>query len=559
MSARFDQAGRGVPGPQGPQGERGQDGRSLSIRGRLPNFAALPTTGNTDGDAFIVADGDSEISYIWYDGEWIGTGIQQGPEGPPGIQGNPGIQGIQGERGPQGVIGNTGADGPQGVQGEQGLQGDPGPAGPAGTNGMQGEQGPVGQAGEQGATGNTGADGAQGPQGFQGERGMDGRNLQIRGRLATVGQLPATGNADGDAFVVGDPGSDVAYIWYDNEWLGTGIQQGPAGPQGIQGPQGLQGLQGPQGERGLQGLQGIQGPSGTNGTNGTNGADGAQGIQGPAGTPGATGEAGPAGPITPFLPERWTTALRTLGQADNGREIVVVGGTMSIAIAAVATLSEGWSVIINCRFNTAVGSVVAVAITGATTTRVYHGESLRVYRLGGVLYFERIAIPHRTLLYSATFSSSNRVQNPVFTDTSTPLVLNDFTDIVVEAHNMSSSANDGYFNAHVRNNGTWQTSGYRSIVSSYFNNNLTTYTGANSAMLFGPITAESQVSFNFTFRKNRKESGGTGSYITGVTPGSRATSCILPVTTIDGLSFFYNQPNSGNLIDNGTLEVYGVR
>lgn len=139
--------------------------------------------------------------------------------------------------------------------GREGPQGVEGPKGPQGERGPQGEQGPEGPQG------------LEGPQGPEGPRGQDGRNLQIRGRLSDISQLPPDGNEDGDAFVIGE----ISFIWYEDEWLGTGIQQGPEGPRG---PDGLQGL---------PGLRGLQGPEGPQGPKGDTGEQGIRGIQGQKG------------------------------------------------------------------------------------------------------------------------------------------------------------------------------------------------------------------------------------------------------------------------------------
>lgn len=264
----------GAQGPEGPQGEQGPegpvgaDGRNLQIRGRLDSEAELPTEGNEDGDAFVIG----ELSYIWYDGEWLGTGIQQGPQGPRGLQGIPGPEGLQG---PAGL---------QGVQGVEGPVGDTGATGPQGDQGVRGETGPKGDQGVRGEQGPEGPQGAQGVQGPEGPIGADGRNLQIRGRLGSEAELPLDGNEDGDAFVIGE----LSYIWYDGEWLGTGIQQGPQGPRGLQGPEGPQGLEG------VKGDTGATGPKGDTGATGPKGDTGEQGIQGETGPEGPQGPAGPS-------------------------------------------------------------------------------------------------------------------------------------------------------------------------------------------------------------------------------------------------------------------------
>lgn len=146
------------------------------------------------------------------------------------------------------------------LKGEPGVSNIPGPMGP---------QGPQGSAGPQGAAG------PQGPQGLPGADGSDGTSVNIIGDVATVGDLPATGNA-GDAYLIGG----YLYVWSDtsSSWVNAGNITGPMGPVGPQGPQGDTGPQGPQGDTGPQGPQGDPGPQGPPGT-ATGGGD----VLGPAG------------------------------------------------------------------------------------------------------------------------------------------------------------------------------------------------------------------------------------------------------------------------------------
>lgn len=101
----------------------------------------------------------------------------------------------------------------------------------------------------------------------------------MQGSVATSGDLPPTGNAQGDAYIV--QADDSLWIWDGTQWVSGGSIQGPPGATG---PQGVQGPQGATGATGAQGPQGIQGPQG------------ATGVQGPQGDPGATGATGATGP-----------------------------------------------------------------------------------------------------------------------------------------------------------------------------------------------------------------------------------------------------------------------
>ena len=80
--------------------------------------------------------------------------------------------------------------------------------------------------------------GPQGVQGAQGEKGEDGTGVNIKGSVATSGELPPTG-ADGDAYIVQDTGN--LWVW-DSEssaFVDTGAQvKGPKGDKGDTGEQG---------------------------------------------------------------------------------------------------------------------------------------------------------------------------------------------------------------------------------------------------------------------------------------------------------------------------------
>jgi hypothetical protein len=155
------------------------------------------------------------------------------------------LQGAVGPQGPQGEKGDTGSQGPIGPIGPQGEQGIPGNTGPQGT------QGPIGPVGPEGPRGFPGADGPEGPA---------GTGINMKGEVATVGDLP-TGATEGDAYTVEADGD--LYVWDDetNTWINVGPIQGPEGPQGIQGPAGIQGPIGPEGPAGPEGPQGPAGAS----------------------------------------------------------------------------------------------------------------------------------------------------------------------------------------------------------------------------------------------------------------------------------------------------------
>jgi len=155
---------------------------------------------------------------------------------------------------------------------KDGATGPQGPEGPQGPQGIQGPEGPQGPQGVQGVKGDTGATGAEGPQGATGAQGPAGGGVTIKGTVATSGSLPASGNTNGDAYVV----SGTGHLWvWGGSWTDVGAFQGPAGPtgpQGSAGPQGIQGIQGPQGVQGVKGDTGNTGAVGpgvpTGGTTG---------------------------------------------------------------------------------------------------------------------------------------------------------------------------------------------------------------------------------------------------------------------------------------------------
>jgi hypothetical protein len=135
----------GALGPQGIAGPQGPAGSGVTMKGSVATSAALPSSGNQQGDAFIVQADDS--LWLWDGAKWVSGGSIQGPQGQQGIQGVPGAQGDQGVQGIQGVIGPQGVKGDTGAQGPSGADGAAGPAGPAGADGAQGPAGPAGPAG----------------------------------------------------------------------------------------------------------------------------------------------------------------------------------------------------------------------------------------------------------------------------------------------------------------------------------------------------------------------------------------------------------------------------
>lgn len=128
----------------------------------------------------------------------------------------------------------------------------------------EGDVGPAGPAGPQGVTGPAGPQGIQGPQGLPGARGADGTSVTILGTKANESELPATGNTNGDGWIIGDD----LYVWDGSAWNNVGPIRGPQGDVGPAGPAGPVGPTGPQGSTGPTGPVGPQGPIGPQGPKG---------------------------------------------------------------------------------------------------------------------------------------------------------------------------------------------------------------------------------------------------------------------------------------------------
>lgn len=217
----------GPTGVQGDVGPTGPQGTSITFKGEVATVGALPSSGNTVNDAYIVqADGDL---YVWDGAAWdnvgqiVGPQGAAGPTGPTGPQGTNGTAGTVGPTGPQGIqgtAGTVGAVGPTGPQGIQGVLGNTGPTGPTGALGPTGAgaAGPTGPQGPQGVTGPTGGGptGASGPTGPQGPQGIAG-----------TGTVGPTG-PQGAASTVGGPTGPTGPAGLN----GTGGTTGPTGPTG---------------------------------------------------------------------------------------------------------------------------------------------------------------------------------------------------------------------------------------------------------------------------------------------------------------------------------------
>ncbi len=159
--------------------------------------------------------------------------------------------------------------------------------------------------------------GVVGPTGPYGPTGPAGSGIVLKGAVATVGDLPSSGNQPGDAYIVSASGH--LYVWSGSEWIDAGQYVGPTGPQGATGPTGasvtgptgaastVPGPTGPQGDSitgptgaastvpGPTGPQGATGPTGASITGPTGAASTIPGPTGPQGNTGPTGAQGPTG------------------------------------------------------------------------------------------------------------------------------------------------------------------------------------------------------------------------------------------------------------------------
>ena len=293
-----------APSITGPVGPTGPLNDGLTYKGTVSFVDDLPVIGNVNGDTYVVLDTNGV--YIWDGTQWVYSGqVSFGYTGPTGATGSVGPQGSTGLTGatgptgapsniagPTGPTGSTGAVGPTGSVGATGPTGPtgpisttPGPTGSTGAIGPTGPTGAVGPGGPGGPTGSTGATGSTGP------TGPIGTGIQYQGVVATTGNLPPTGNTQGDAYIV--EADDHIWIWDGSAWTDGGpVTLGITGPTG---PTGATGATGPTGATGAPStIEGPTGPTGPTGDIGPTGA--ASNVTGPTGPTGSTGSIGPTGP-----------------------------------------------------------------------------------------------------------------------------------------------------------------------------------------------------------------------------------------------------------------------
>jgi hypothetical protein len=162
-----------------------------------------------------------------------------------------------------------------------------------------------------GAVGPTGPQGVTGPQGNLGPTGSQGTNIQLKGRVAAVANLPSSGNVVNDAYFVTD--QTAVYVWTGSAWVSVGPIIGPTG---------------------LTGSTGLTGPTGADST-----------VEGPLGPQGIVGPTGPTGPTGPAVTSLASSAVVTATTDINSSFSVIpanangwirsIGGPITITVPNV--------------------------------------------------------------------------------------------------------------------------------------------------------------------------------------------------------------------------------
>lgn len=300
----------GPKGDKGDKGDQGDPGPSLNIIDTVATEADLPVTG-TIGEGYLVGVNlYAWVNDVWKDlGPVKGPQGDVGPVGPDGpsafdvavangftgtqtdwinsLKGKSAYQisvdngfggdvaswlaSLQGKSAYQvavdgGYVG-TEAEWLTSLQGAKGDKGDPGDPGDPGADGKSAYQVAVdgGYTGTQqewldslvGAAGASAYDIAV-ANGFVGTEqewldslnGQDAMGLTVLGQLASSGDLPTTGNVQGDTYAIN--GHYWTWVETTGTWEDLGDFRGPQGLKGDQGDPGLPGDPGPQGDSAYQ-------------------------------------------------------------------------------------------------------------------------------------------------------------------------------------------------------------------------------------------------------------------------------------------------------------------
>jgi hypothetical protein len=175
--------------------------------------------------------------------------------------------------------------------------------------------------------------GSPGPTGPTGSQGV---SITLKSPVATVGDLPTTGNSVNDARIVQQTGD--LYVWTGSAWANAGAIVGPTGATGDTGPTG----------------PGITGPTGANST-----VPGPTGPTGP-GVTGPTGSTGPTGPAVFELIGPQYLSSQTLG-ADDVAKIVKINSSTPTTVTVPLDGAGGYTFPIGTQI------VVAQLGTGQVT------------------------------------------------------------------------------------------------------------------------------------------------------------------------------------------------
>lgn len=244
----------GAKGEKGDTGAKGDAGTGIQIKGVVATVGALPSTGQTAGDAYLVG----QNLYVWDGTAWQDAGTTRGAKGDTGDKGD------KGDKGDAGAKGDTG------------VKGDKGDAGRSVT--ILGKFDTSAELPATGALGDgyliaghlwtwTGAafedvgaiQGPKGDQGIQGDRGVDGAvgaGVIPKGNVANVGALPAAAPANAGWMYV-SLANKHSFISDGTTWIDMGDFSGADGAKGDTGLTGAKGDKGDKGDTGTAGTAGA--------------------------------------------------------------------------------------------------------------------------------------------------------------------------------------------------------------------------------------------------------------------------------------------------------------
>jgi len=239
--------------------------------------------------------------------------------------------------------------------------------------------------------------------------GPQGTSITIKGEVATVGDLPPSGNTVNDAYVVQADGD--LYVWNGTTWNNVGQIVGPIGPTG---PIGITGGIGPTGPTGVVGATGPTGPTGPQGISGDIGGIGATGPTGPTGPQGITG-LGTTGPTGPTGPQGDAGTVGSVGPTGPQGPQGVTGptGPTTYPGAGVA-VSTGTAWDTSITLGTGVSTALSQAVTGTggialATTPVLTGSRVTVSALGTLTTGTTTIDLATAQVYTATITAANTI------------------------------------------------------------------------------------------------------------------------------------------------------